>query len=83
MRKVIRAKLHDLQIVLPGVGTLGNDLPLKNKTLDLTMVEGPNGIEIAIKGTPGVAIIPYANIQMYVTAVEEAVVAKKSAKDNG
>lgn len=81
MRKVTRAKLHDLQIVIPGIGSLGNDYPLKGKSqLDSTLVEGPNGLELTIKGTPGTAIIPYANVQMYITAPDDAEVSQAKSK---
>lgn len=76
-RTITRARIHDLQVVVPGVGGLEKDLPLKNKTLDMAMEEGLNGIELIIKGVPGVTVIPYANVQVYFTAPEPETKAKK------
>lgn len=72
-RLVTRAKLHDLQIVIPGIGSLDKELPLRNKTVSMIMEEGPTGIELTIKGFAGVSIIPYANVQVYFTAAEPTV----------
>lgn len=79
-RTVTRAKLHDLQIVVPGIGSLDKELPLKSKTIDMVMEEGPTGIELTIKNVSGTTIIPYANVQVYFTAPEQVVVHETKAK---
>lgn len=79
-RQVILVKFHDLLVTLPGVGSLGNELPLKTKSLDLQMFEGPTGIELIIKGVKGVNVIPYANVKLYTLAPEVVLEAATEAK---
>lgn len=79
-RTVTRAKLHDLQVVVPGIGSLEKDLPPRNKTLDMVMEEGLSGVELIIKGVQGVIVIPYANVQVYFTAPEAVVVPEAKVK---
>lgn len=79
-RIVTRVKLHDLQIVVPGVGSLDKELPLRNKTLDMIMEEGITGIELTIKNVPGITVVPYANIQVYFTANESTTISETKAK---
>jgi hypothetical protein len=42
------------------------------------MFEGLNGLELTIKGVVGTSIIPYANVQMYITEAEPLVTIKPS-----
>jgi hypothetical protein len=65
MRKVTKLKIHDLALVIPGIGSLGTELPSQSKTLKMTMEEGTSGVELKFEGHKLTYIIPYANIQMY------------------
>jgi len=78
-RKVTRAKTHDLSIVIPGIGSLGNDLPPTAKAVKMTMFEGDNGIEIEMVGHKVSYVVPYANVQLYFVEplAEEPKVSKK------
>jgi len=64
-RKVNRARIHDLKVVIPGIGSLGVDLPPTSKTVKMEMMEGDKGIEISIDKQKATYIIPYSNVQMY------------------
>lgn len=67
MRKTITyAKLHGTDAFIPEVGGLGTTLPPVNKTMELKMYAGTNGLElvIAYKGHPIECLIPWANVQI-------------------
>lgn len=79
-RVVTRVKLHDLKIIIPGMGNVGTDLPPAAKTIPgLYMEEGTNGIDVLVPGQTVAYVIPYANIQIYY-AVPEAKVVTSTAK---
>lgn len=78
MRKVIRVLFHDVNVVVPGIGTFQGELPSKAKMIPgLEMTEGANGVEISAAGI--LAIIPYANCKVYFAdkATEPKAQAKK------
>lgn len=69
-RIVTRARLHDIQIVVPGIGSLEKEIPFKAKPVPMSILEGEKGLELIITNVPGVVIIPYANVQVYFVAPE-------------
>ncbi len=71
-RKVTRARLHDLQVVIPGIGSLDKELPPPNKTVKIDMYldsEYP-GVLIATLNAHTV-FIPLANVQIGFLAPED------------
>lgn len=72
-RKVTRARVHDMQIVIPGIGQLEKELPPQNKTLQLDMYidsDFPTLLFVKVRGME--VTIPLANVQIAFLAPEEA-----------
>lgn len=71
-RKVTRVRLHDLQVVIPGIGSLDKELPPTNKTVKVDMYldsEYPGVLVATINNTS--IFIPLANIQIGFLAPED------------
>lgn len=71
-RKVIRAKVHDMQVVIPGIGQLEKELPPVNKTLKMEMYldsDYPSVLLVQVNGME--TFVPLANIQIGFLAPEE------------
>lgn len=63
-KKVSRVVFHDVNVVVPSVGTFQTELPSKTKDIkDLSMVEGENGIEVTVGSFN--ATIPFANCKIW------------------
>lgn len=64
MRKVTYVKLHDLNVVVPGLGTVQGSFPPVNKTIPgLEMYLGKEPGVLTIKAAGGEFGIPLANVQ--------------------
>lgn len=70
-RRVTAAKLHDLNVVIPGVGAMNvTNLPPQNKSYNsFHMYYTEHGLELEINGVE--SIIPLANVQIAILAPEE------------
>ena len=64
-RKVVRAKIHDVSIVIPGYGTFERDLPPVSKKVPMNIEEGEHGLEVSVVGISTPIVIPYPNVQIY------------------
>lgn len=73
MRKVKYARLHELNVVLPGVGILTKELPMQNKTLKLEMWVGKESGILSVKVNNTECGIPLANVQFCIFDEEQAV----------
>lgn len=77
MRKVKYARIHDLKVVLPSVGTLPTELPSKNKTLpNLSMTWDGDVLLISVGADQ--CGIPLANVQFMLFDNTTEVVANAS-----
>lgn len=71
-RRVTRAKIHDIQIVVPGVGQLERELPPINKKvkMDLFLDTEYPGVLLVNIGSHEL-FVPLANVQIGFMAPEE------------
>lgn len=68
-RKVIRAKLHDIQVVIPGIGNAERDLPPVKKHVPMDMYidsehQGLMFVRIPSGNTVTEFFVPLANVQL-------------------
>lgn len=69
-RKVVRARFHDISLVITGYGTFEKELPVSNlktgnKAAAVFMEEGEHGLEVHLPGISTAIVIPYPNVQIY------------------
>lgn len=77
-RKVIYARIHDIKVVIPGVGQLQTEFPAKNKVLPgLQMYYDGAILEIEIAGRP--YGVPLPNVQFMEFAAKDNVDEDKAA----
>ncbi len=69
-RKVISARLHGMNAVLPGFGTVGDILPTPGKESSMSLMLTDLGLLVSLKGGTE-ALIPMANVQIAVLAPED------------
>lgn len=70
-RKVKYARMHDVRVVIPGIGQMPNELPSQAKTiagLEMYLCEGVLEVVTAAAGSHG---IPLANVQFMTFAPED------------
>lgn len=80
-RKVIRAKVHDMAVVIPGIGALEKELPPINKTVKMEMyLDSDHQGVMFIKVGSHETFVPLANIQIGFLGPIEAEESKPTTK---
>ena len=65
MRKVKMARLHDLHVVIPGIGTFENELPPKNKTIPGLSIQSDDNFNLHIDlNGESLCGVPAANVKI-------------------
>lgn len=84
MRKVTYVKLHDLNVVVPGLGTVQGSFPPVNKTIPgLQMYIGKEAGILTITHNSGEFGIPLANVQFMHFEKEGPTLASVKANSSG
>lgn len=71
MREFRYVKFHGMDVVIPGIGSLGTTMPPTNKTVKLRMYETALGVLLSFNNGSIESVVPWANVQLATYAPED------------